>query len=419
MKNLILALAVLSSPLAFSEGRGEISFSYHRYVNEKSNQINDLTFSSFEVEDSGEILGGEYKLGIIGKANSKDRENSYLNVNDLYYSVSAPLGFRLDVGYKIYNWSKMESFHPADVANARLLDSDIENFDKKGELSIVIDKETDFGNFKLYAFPLFEESFFPSADSRIADGVRPEKVLRMSKDGISDDRQVWQFGLSYEKQIGDLDFLVFALQHVDRNRPIVGYKDYVVVSPTVIVPSGDLAAYYFDVLDVGFAGTYFWGEHAFKLEALSSFFDIPAGQNFLTGAGLRKPVDYTTIAFGHEYAYTWEDQGWDSTFFTEYQRVVDVDEATRQELSVFQSDLFIGHRLTFNDAYSKELIVGFFYDIEREGEWLLNIGYDQRINDFWKVHFGYRDFGHSENDKLGTYILKEDGEFNIKLSRFF
>ncbi|EQC47639.1 hypothetical protein, partial [Bacteriovorax sp. DB6_IX] len=383
MKKLLLSYLIISSPLVYADGRGEISFSYHRYTKEKSNQINDLSFASFEVEDTGEILGGEYKLGIIGKANSKDRENSYLNVNDLYYSYYGTMGFRFDIGYKIYNWSKMESFHPADVANARLLDSDIENFDKKGELSLVIQNESDFGNIKLYAFPMFEESFFPSADSRIADGAKPKKVIRVSGSEYTEDRQVWQFGISYSKQIGDFDFMAFALNHVDRNRPIVGYKDYTVVTSTVIVPSGDLSAYYFDVLDLGIASTYFLGEHIIKFEMLSSKFDTVDGQNFLTGAGLRRPIDYTTAAIGHEYSHTW-DIGWDSTFFTEYQRVFEADQQTRQEISVFQSDLFIGHRLTFNDAYSKELLLGVFLDIERKGEWLINIGYDQRLNDFWK-----------------------------------
>jgi len=418
MKKTLLAAAVLSSSLAFSEGRGEISFSYHRYTKEKTSQINDLTFASFEVEDSGEILGGEYKLGIIGKANSKDRENSYMNVNDLYYSTDFMLGTRLDLGYKIFNWSKMESFHPADVVNARLLDSDIENFDKKGELSIVIEKESEVGIVKVYAFPMFEESFFPSADSRIADGVRPEKVNRMSDKGVSTDRQVWQYGASFEKQIGDFDFMAFALKHVDRNRPIVGFKDFTIVTSDIIIPQGNLESYYFDVLDFGFAGTYFLGEHALKLEALSSKFDVPAGQNFLTGAGLRKPIDYTTVAFGHEYSHTWEN-GWDSTFFTEYQRILEVDKQTRQELAIFQSDLFIGHRLTLNDAFSKEFLIGFFYDVERKGEWLVNFGYDQRINDFWKFHLGYRAFGHGESDKLGTYLLDGDNEVNFKISRFF
>ncbi|OIQ16715.1 MAG: hypothetical protein BM556_13710 [Bacteriovorax sp. MedPE-SWde] len=418
MKILSILICSLLISNVFADGRGEISFSYHRYTKKQTNQINDLMFSSFEVEDSGELWGGEFKLGIVGKANSKDRENSYLNVNDLYYSFTGPFLSRIDVGYKIYNWSKMEAFHPTDVINARLLDSDIENFDKKGEFSIVFDNEMEFGNLKIYAFPFYEESFFPSADSRISDGVKPSRVKRVTKDGISDSQTTWQYGISLEKQIGELDFLLFGLKHIDRNRPIVGYNSFTSVPLVGNIPTGELAAFYFDVLDLGLASTYFLEDHAFKMEVLNSSFDIEEGQVFLTGSGLRKVVDYTTVSIGHEYPYTWNN-GWDSTFFTEYQTVLGVDSETAQELSLFQNDLFVGHRIALNDAFSKEFVIGFFYDLQRKNEWLINIGYDQRLNDFWKFHVGYRGFNHGEDDKLGVYLLEGDDEVSFKLSRFF
>lgn len=417
MRNLSLIVSLIISFHTLASSRGEVSFDLHRYTKEKSGQNNQLIFTSVEVQDSLKLFGNTLYLGLSAKANEKDKKSSYINVDDFYYSVNLPKNTRVEAGYRIYNWTKMESLRPTDVVNSRILDGDLENFDKRGELSLNLEKDTEYGLFKFYLFPLFQKSFFPSDSSRISDGVSPSKHRVVTNNGIEDKKSFFQYGVSYEKQFGDLEIFAFYLRHIDRNRVVIGYNDYTSVPNVGNIPQETLGAYYFDTSDFGFSSTYFIEDHTLKLELLNTVYhndDI----TFLTAAGLRKTVDYTTMALGHEYGYTWEN-GWDSTSFIEYQTLLGVDKQTRQELSIFQNDLFVGHRLSLNDAYSKQITLGVFFDIERSSEFIVDFSYDQRLNNFWNIDVGYRGFNHNEGDKLGIYVFKNDNEFYLSLTRFF
>ncbi|EQC44684.1 hypothetical protein [Bacteriovorax sp. Seq25_V] len=417
MKRLIVVASLIAGPV-LADSRGEIGFNFTRYIHEKSSQDNQMAFSSFQVQDSSAFLGGNFYVDIVGKVNQTSRDNSYINFNELYYKSTDFFGNSYTAGYQVFTWSKMEAFHPANIVNSRYFDGDLEDFDKKGELTLSYSFKSLLGDLKLFYFPFFEKSFYPTKSTRITDGVRPEKSYHFDGNNLTEKKESHQYGISLQKQIGDFDFHLFALNHIDRNRPLLGYHAYT-INPTLgAIPYGNLAAYYGEVLDYGMASTLFVDDSTFKLEFLGSKFK-KSEKFVLSTGGFVGFKDQKTIAIGHEYSKTW-DNGWDSTFFTEYQAVFADDSShKREELSVFQNDLFLGHRLSLNDAYGKEFRFGVFYDLQRKNEMLFFLTYEQRLNDFWKFKTGIRTFTHDSNDKLGLYVLEKDDEVSFSLTRFF
>lgn len=410
----------LLSLVAFADPRGEINFNYTKYTKYKEDQTNEVKSASFQVQDEYENSYFSLRTDIVGRANISEKDNSYIDLNEFSLSSDGFLfGERWTVGYQIYNWSKLESFHPANIINSNIIDGDLENFKKKGELSLQVKFDTSLGQFKLYYFPYFRENFYPMKKSRISNGVHPDVSYVATQSETSLENAQNQFGITWAHTIGDFDFMVFAINHIDRNSPLVGYHNYTYYPVlSKYVPSGSLAAYYAKALDVGITSTLFVSDHTLKLEAVSTKYD--SSVTLLSTPGLTNFVDSTKLALGHEYSKSWAI-GWDSTFFLEYQTIFASNGADIRQLSVFQNDVFIGHRISFNDISSREIRFGVFIDLDYTSEYLAFFSYEQRLNDMWKFKTSYRYFG-LENpapDKNGLYLLQSDHELSFLLTRYF
>jgi hypothetical protein len=415
MKSLLLVSLILLNTHIIASGRGDITISAKEYTKDKDNQNNSLLTLKASVEENIEWSWLNFTTSLSGKVDGSDNRNSYFNINEIYARFTGPFYSRVHIGAKTYIWSKMEAFHPLNIVNSRIIDSDIEDFEKKGEPSIVFENDTILGNIKAYYFPYFIKPFYPSKNNRITNGVRPVDTYVVYNSEINKEYRQDQFGLSLDKQFDDFELFLFVMSHVDRNSPILGWHEWNTLFGNNI-PEGSLGAYYHKTLDYGLGGTFFFGEHTFKLEMVHNNYDDNQTL-FLQTSGLVNIQDRTTVAVGHEYIYAWEN-GYESTFFTEYEYVFGND-ITDANKGIFQNDIFIGHRLSFNDIQSKELQLGFFYDLERDSEWMLLVTYQQRLNDFWMLKMNYRSFNYSEEDNLGLYILDGDDEVTISLKRSF
>ncbi|MFG1514166.1 hypothetical protein ABMA71_06105, partial [Halobacteriovorax sp. ZH3_bin.1] len=137
--------------------------------------------------------------------------------------------------------------------------------------------------------------------------------------------------------------------------------------------------------------------------------------------GQREIFNYQLASIGHEYTYNY-DNNWSSGFYTEYQRVLGVGKDKRSQAQIFQNDLFIGHRLALNDAYSNEFMLGLYIDLERAGETLYYLSYERRLNNAWKMKLNFRGVTIGDDakaDNRGLYVLDGDDEFGVTLTRFF
>ncbi len=353
-------------------------------------------------------------LRVIGNASEGERKNSYVNLNEaLWKHDFGSYGFR--IGYQVFNWSDMESFHPADIVNPRFIDSDIEQIKKKGILAGSFFLYTEFGIFKAYVIPRAEFNFFPSSNSRVLGGTRPERSQVVEASTISREKNILQFGGGYEFSSDSFELKVNGLYHVNTSQSLIGYSNYTIVSNSV-VPTGDLESYNFMAFDLTASGTLFLGEHTFKFEFLNHSPENTTTE-FLTTSGLMIKDKESYLAIGYEYTLS-HANGYDSMFLAEYQKSLIGEEDVQAATSIFQNDAFFGYRLTFNDTYGSEAFAGFFYDLSRAEYFYLG-NFQRRLNDFWKFKIGYRGYSAGENDDLGLKILENDDEYYLTITRYF
>jgi hypothetical protein len=238
--------------------------------------------------------------------------------------------------------------------------------------------------------------------------------------------QEWgpQAAVMVRQVLGSADLTVHAVEHVDRSQPLVRIDPMAAGGPRPFL-------LFQTVRQVG--GTY---QHAIdallvKVEGAYRRFVDPEGGLPGVAPGLPPDAppdparpdpslpDHGQVALGFEYGLTHE-AGPESTLLLEGQALLGVaGEARRAALSVFQRDVLLGYRLAMNDPASKEFMVGAVLDLERAGEALVNVSYQQRLGETWTVRAGLRLFV-AERDAPGPLsTLRRGDHVRLTLTRHF
>lgn len=376
-------------------------------------------------EDQGLGLFGRLEVGhewrrfqervrLYGRLDHFDRQRSVLVLEEGWAQVSGER-LRLRAGVDIVNWTATEAFHPADVINARNLDSDLENLEKVGEPMVALQVRLfSSTNLQLLYMPYRSEPIFSSPRSRLglAPGLDPRGTRQMiDRDGrLTDDDFGHQAAVAIRQSWGGADLTVHALEHMDRSQPLVRL-DPATMRPLVLFQT---------VRQVG--GTYQQAIAALlvKVEGAYRRFVDPAEP--LPGIAVFGPEsqpDHGQVALGIEYGIPHES-GMESTAIVEGQALLGVSgEVAGAALTPFQRDVLVGYRLAFNDEAGRELMVGAIGDLERLGEGIVTVSYAQRIGETWTIRAGVRVFN-AESDAPGFVgALRRADHVRLTLTRHF
>ncbi len=362
----------------------------------------------------------EAKARVFGRQDAFDRRRQVLLVEEAW--LSARLGrWRLRVGSDILNWTATEAFHPADVINARNLDSDVENFDKVGEPMVALQ----VGLFaattlSAYYMPVYMATLFPTPASRLSfapPGTDLEGRRRLvGRDGrFTDSDFGHQAALRIQQTIGAADVSLFALEHMDRLQPVAAL-DLAAAAPLVIFQT---------VRQLGATYQHALGPVLLKIEGAYRWFVAPADAS--VGAGLR-PVagtalfparNHGALAAGVEYGLPHQN-GSESTVIFEAQAIAGVPEEIRDTLSPFQRDVLVAYRFALNDEDSKEILVGSIFDLEDPRQVLVSVSYQQRLGETWSLRAGLRIFEARESSTpTGFAALRDADHVRLTLIRHF
>ncbi|MEW8063012.1 MAG: hypothetical protein AB2797_07825, partial [Candidatus Thiodiazotropha sp.] len=123
---------------------------------------------------------------------------------------------------------------------------------------------------------------------------------------------------------------------------------------------------------------------------------------------------YNAATGGFEYTLVGiADSAMDLGFLGEYLYDDRRDDAT----TPFENDLFLGLRLTANDADGSELLAGVIKDLDDNG-WMFNLEASRRIGNQWKTGAQIRLWsGIPEDDPL--FSFHRDDYLEITVTRFF
>lgn len=338
-----------------------------------------------ETEDAGVSLTTEvdikagsrpWRIALRGFArlDAVDETRNIAVLQEAYGSYSSgPLTLR--VGSQVVTWTATEAFHPSDIINSRNFDSDLENFEKLGEPMVELSLRVYQGGLSAYYMPLRITPNLLGAESRLSlfpDGFELGERLWVNSDGKpSDSLFAHQGGLRLNQTIGRADVSVHVVDHSDRHQPTFTFDP----------EDGTLRPTYHTVTQIGVTYVHVFGGLLVKLEAARRIFREP---DLEAAPELADPEDHEQVAAGFEYAWS-TDAGHEATVIAEYQSVIEDDADDRRALHVFQNDVLLGYRHSFNDVDGRVILVSFIADVEAPQEFGAAASYSQRLTSFWSA----------------------------------
>jgi len=417
---LFYIFCLLSSLEAFAENwerTGNITFETRQFENDG---VND-TFENqraLEVHYKGKGDFGEnfFTLSFAGRYDDQDKNRNMLWAEDIYLQRQVSEKVSFIAGYKIFNYSYMEAFHPLDVVNARITDVSLVNADKMGELVIGVDIDAWDGNLRFYLLPHPTQPILPGRDSRLNLKLDFHQSVWIGQDGEEND---WSdhFLISFERSFESFDLMFVTSKGMDRNRLLIGNENYTEFNGSVFPDSPDLfTPFYYERFFSGLNSVFNFD--GFQLKSSLAYSYYLAEDQIYTLKELQNPSDYTVAALGFE-KQVGHNNGMDSTLIAEGQKIF-VSKKDEPNLPL-QNDLFLAWRLSFNDLNSKQITLSTMLDLSKsEHEGFSQFIYSQRFAETWKIELFFIDYyipGDANINGIGIFRDKE--HVSMKFSRFF
>jgi len=409
--------------------QGEITFENRTFESDNNNLTYDDNFALF-TRGQVKFIEGNFTgaLRAYARADSKDRERNHYVIEDAYgsYLFGEEGSFKILAGWKLFNWSALEAFHPADVVNSKNFDGEIENLEKKGELTLETEFVVGDGTLNFYYWPRVENPIYPSTRARtgVNFGIEfRDPVWVNGKDAGTNSKWQPQWGIRFNQTLGDMDFALQFLDHFDRAHPLIGYTFGTSVGGTEF-PSNqnDLRPHFYRVRELGGTLSYALGDYLIKVEGGYRKFEdefktlVPITTTTFERANQE---DHGELALGLENTFSIDSLDHEVTLIFEATSIFGANKVARRRLSTFQRDALVALRYNFNDLMGAELFFSFIQDLEYTDERLYNLSFTRRLSDNWKYKVGVRAYQAKERGFYGLQVYKGDGQGYLNISRFF
>ena len=432
----LFGLLILLPSFSYSQdeytGQGEVVLEFRQFEKDQNELTEDTNISVFSrLEQRYKSDPFEHVFRGYARVDKKDQNRAFVALEDAYLSSYILEEYKLLVGYKLFNWTATEAFHPADVINSRNFDSNLENLEKKGELTIELEAPFFDGTLQFFYFPRFEEPEYPGERSRLSSVTLQRSVVVDGTDTTTNDYWSNQYAIRLTQSLFDADLSLHYLSHIDRNMPIIGTSNYTTILGSLQPLTDQITPYYYRKVQIG--GTYqqVFGDLIVKFEFANRSFEQDKSILTAKSAGLNaigvgqletKFIEsHTEAAFGLEYVMSLPG-GIDANLFFEGNGIFGVDEQERVDRSTFQRDIMFGFRLAFNDVMGTEIYTTLITDIERDSEYLFNTKISRRLSDNWRFEGGLRAIEAPQKNptlKEGLEVLDGDSYIFTNLSRYF
>lgn len=363
----------------------------------------------------------EQRLRLSGRVDPLDSARNRINVEEALLQVRGER-WRLRLGAELINWTATEAFHPADVVNARDLDSDLENFDKRGEPMALLQYNAPGGDVWQWMWmPYYTQTRFAPPSARLSfvpPGIDLNgRARRFDRHGEARSSAFGpQFALRWQRTFGSVDLSLHAIEHMDRLQPLAALSLADGLPVAVFQQARQIGGTWQQAFDSGWL---------VKIEAAHRSFVRPrdpvqaAAREGIAFAGPAFPDRrHTALAVGLEYTFAIE--AGDSSLLLEAQSIAGVPRELARTLSPFQRDLLIGHRLGFARANSAELLSYVIVDLDDPGERLWNLSYQQRVAEHYTLALAARVFQAPRSaPAFGFAALRDADHLRISLTRHF
>lgn len=431
---IVLLLFPLSSFAFDSENlsyQGEIGIKHRQFESDKDEKTYDFQ-TSLEVKFQSDYEQGNNKfhLGLFARKDSQDSSRDILEFDEAYYTYSgigSSESISITVGNNIFNWSKLEIFHPIDSINSRNFDSNGDLTERLGRPSVILRKEFEASIFDIIFLFGSVDSITPEPTNR-----NGPKIIINSPRYITDDLEYEtsqkQLGavLRYAHNFDTFDIDLHIARKYDTNNPLLTIEVPKNSSPTALEHLEYIYPYYVPVYQYALAAQTNYDEYILKAEHIKYDFDDLKVLSLTAQSKTQiSKMDFSLTAFGIERTKTY-DNDQEGTFIAEYQTVLGTTIEQARSLSPFQRDMALGYRHNFNDFKGHEIVIFYIHDLDTEDESIFDISHSFRLSSAWKLETSLRvieasktEDGLDINNYSGLKPIADSDQFNIKLTRFF
>jgi hypothetical protein len=388
----LLLLPLFSSISIAVELAGKVEFETTAYADEGQFVEQDYRYN-FSVAAEPELYwewnNGDdaFVFTPFVRIDQHDHERSHGDIRELAWThVSGNWEFHTGIR-KIF-WGVTEFNHLVDVINQTDAVDSFDGEEKLGQPMINISRVTDLGIFDAFVLPGFRERTFAGEEGRLRGGVIVD--TDNARYESSDKERHIDFAFRWSHSFSVFDMGVYWFEGTDREPLLI---------PNM--KNGDivLTPFYQQVSQVGIDLQATIDSWLWKLESLYKESDTD---------------EYVAVQAGFEYTlYGINESAADLGLLIEY----GWDERGEDATSIAQSDIYIGTRLTLNDADDTALLIGASYDRDYHTRSLL-VEASKRLNDNWTIELEGLLFRES-NEEDPASALDQDDRVQLTLERYF
>ena len=369
------------------EGRGFLSDPLHR-GQERDNASIAAQPEYYHAWENG----SSFTFVPFGRLDSADSRRTHADIRELNYLYRQDNWFvRLGVG-KVF-WGATEFVHLVDIVNQTDLIEHVDGEEKLGQPMLEFSISPSWGTIDFFILPYFRERTFPGRRGRLRTG-RVVDLDDTIYESTAKERNV-DVALRYSRTFGSADVGVHFFRGTSRE-PLLATPDMIDPEDT---DDSRLIPFYEQINQFGTDVQYARGNWLWKLEA---YYRNAYFQNYVAATG---GFEYTFFGIGGgntdiglltEYAYNDRDDG---------------------GLTIFQNDLFLGMRLSPNDAAGTQLLAGFAQDLERS-ENAMSVEFSRRFGANWRLSVDAWFFLETHSDSV-LHDLRRDDFARLQLAYHF
>ena len=316
----------------------------------------------------------------------QDDERSHFDIRELNYSQRFS-NFDLLIGNAQIFWGVAESRNVVDVINQFDEVENSDETDKLGQPLIRFGKFTDIGRFEVYYLPYFRERTFPGGDGR----QRGPLTVDLDNAEYDEGREEWagDFALRYQHQIDQFDIGIHVFTGTAR-APFLKLNE----EGTSLIPI------YQKLTQGGVDIQRTWDAWLLKLEVVIA---DQSGDNFISNV---LGLEYTFFDFSNS--------GIDIGIL--FEGLYDNRDENKTASTLFENDIFVGARFTWNDFQESELLLGAIIDW-KTGSMFSSIEYERRIGENMKFEVEAQYFLAEDSEPLAQF--ERDSNLTLKLTRYY
>ncbi|MCG8670340.1 MAG: hypothetical protein MI867_13060 [Pseudomonadales bacterium] len=274
---------------------------------------------------------------------SEDEERRSADIQDMAW-IHVADEWELRTGIRKVFWGVVESQHRVDIINQTHFTMNPNGEEKLGQPMINLSSVRDWGIIDVYLLVGHRERILPGEGDRLQFTSIPVEWDDAVYEAGGEENRV-DFAVRWQHSYGDWEWALSHFSGTSRD-PILG--DVVAIDQSTGRPS-HIRPLYNTIDQTGLELQYIWEGWIFKGELISnSGFDVDR---------------YTAGTFGFEYTQVGIfDTNMDFGYIAEYSG----DDRGDRALSTAEHDVFLGGRLSFNDADSSEVVMGVNLDLETD-----------------------------------------------------